>query len=184
MVEVVPRKGPIVVRVWGCLALLLLALLAAGAWFYWVGLERPAGHDPGYRGDISFVLVWSYAGSSRYRGPDIDVWVTDPRGQTLSSSREHLGLGPSPEGGEIDIDDRGGWGDGWGQGDGGGPERVYWPETKSPVGTYTYGVRYYIGNGIATYTLRVYKKGSLAREHTGVFASMGAPLEIGRIGNP
>jgi len=114
------------------------------------------GEDPGARGDISFTLVWGYSigrqGRDMRGGPDVDIWVMDPRGQVLSTSREGFALGPTPDGGRIDHDDLGGWG----TGNGGGPERVYWPKGRAPAGKYTYGIVWYEGIGSANYTVKVY----------------------------
>lgn len=116
------------------------------------------GKDVGARGDVSFTLTWTYnrdvQGRDRRGGPDVDIWVRDPTGQHINTSQDRgVGLGPTPEGGRADVDDRGGHG----PGDGGGAERIFWPEGHAPVGTYTYGVRWYCGDGSARFTLRVYK---------------------------
>ena len=137
---------------------------------------RP-GDDPGGRGELAFTLTWSWTGSSRREGPDIDMWVRDPRGQTLSTSRNGFSLGPTPQGGRIDFDDLGGWGDG----NGGGPERTFWPKGKTPTGKYTYGVRYYQGNGTASYTLRVYRGKKLDRMKRGTLRARGRPLKLGTV---
>jgi hypothetical protein len=135
--------------------------------------------DLGPRGDISFTLTWSWNGSSRDEGPDIDIWVTDPKGHTLSSSGYNYSLGPCLDGGEIDFDDSGGWGDG--DGDGGGPERAYWPPGRGPSGTYTYGVRYYHGDGTADYILNVYKGRILYATKRGTLTSKGNALTLGSV---
>ncbi len=134
-----------------------------------------AGSTP--QGDISFILTWTHSGSSRSEGPDIDMWVTDPDGYTLSSSRNGYGLGPTPNGGRIDHDDLGGWGDG----DGGGPERAYWPTGQAPGGTYIYGVRYYQGDGAASYTLKIYFGSNLYRTETGTLTSPGGGITVGDV---
>lgn len=131
--------------------------------------------DAGNIGDPAFTLVWSYTVEGE--GPDIDFYVTDPNGATLSTSRNGYGLGPTPEGGKIDYDDRGDQG----AGDGGGPERAYWPEGQAPQGTYTYGIRYYGGTGEVNYTLRIYKGGQLAVTKTGTLEEKGSAIELGAI---
>jgi hypothetical protein len=133
----------------------------------------------GATGDISFKLTWTWSNSSRTEGPDIDIWVEDPNGHLLSSSRDGYGLGPCPDGGKIDEDDLGGWGNG----DGGGPERVYWPTGLSPTGTYTYGVRYYQGDGTVEYTLRVYKGSTPQTTKTGTLTSPGSRITLGTVIN-
>ena len=137
--------------------------------------EGTEGADPGGTGDISFSIVWNWSGSDSAEGPDIDIWVRDPNGHTLSTSRDGYGLGPCPDGGKIDYDDQGGTG----PGDGGGPERVFWPTGNAPSGTYSYGVRYYEGSGTANYTLRRYKNGSLDSTHTGTLGSPSSNVTIG-----
>ncbi|MCG3171860.1 MAG: hypothetical protein GMKNLPBB_00001 [Myxococcota bacterium] len=147
----------------------------AGNWF-------ASGLDPGSRGDISFTLVWSFSIDAqmgeRRGGPDIDLWIVDPDGFRLSSSREGAGLGPSKNGGQIDMDDRGAWGDG----DGGGPERAFWPTGGAPKGTYVYGVRWYLGFGSVQYTLRIYRGSTLVQEKTGRLGAdqRGENVELGR----
>lgn len=133
--------------------------------------------DPGGLGDLSFTLTWTWSGSSRTEGPDIDLWVTDPHGDQLTTSRDGYGLGPCPDGGQIDYDDLGGWGDG----DGGGPERAFWPTESAPSGTYSYGVRYYQGDGTATYTLKVYKGTTVFATKTGTLTTTGDYITIGNV---
>jgi len=133
------------------------------------------GNDPGAIGNPTFTLTWSYTGGGE--GPDIDLWVTDPTGKMLTTSRDGYGLGPTPEGGKIDYDDRGASG----SGDGGGPERAYWPTGQAPSGTYSYGVRYYSGSGTANYTVHVYKNGSLVGNQSGSFDSTGGRITLGSV---
>ena len=148
----------------------------------WCGFENTGGgggggggDDPGGRGDISFTLTWTHSGSSSSEGPDIDMYVTDPNGYKLSTSRDGYGLGPTPNGGSIDYDDRGGDG----AGDGGGPERAFWPTGAADRGTYTFGVRYYSGTGTAYYTLRVYVGSTVAQTYTGTLTSKGSQIQVG-----
>ena len=135
------------------------------------------GIDPGGRGDISFVLSWTYSGSSYSEGPDIDLWVEDPNGYHLSASRDGYGLGPTPNGGRIDQDDQGGTG----PGDGSGPERAYWPSGEASPGTYSFGVRYYDGDGTANYTIKIYFGNSLYKSYTGTLTSQGRDITVGTI---
>lgn len=150
-------------------------------------IVEPPAVEPPPKGDISFVLTWSWTGSSKSGGPDIDMWVADPRGQELSSSRNGYGLGPSPDGGLIDYDDRGGFcydSDCGPKDDGGGPERAYWPTGKALHGTYTYGVRYYQGDGTANYTLKVYIGTNIVSTMTGVLTAPSIqPGPEVRVGN-
>ncbi|PLX92966.1 MAG: hypothetical protein C0619_04990 [Desulfuromonas sp.] len=142
-------------------------------------VPAPPPDEVGASGDISFTLSWYHQGSSDPEGPDIDIWVIDPLEQKLSSSRAGFGMGPTPEGGEIDFDDRGASGDG----DGGGPERVYWPLGASLPGEYSFGVRYYSGDGTANYALRVYKGETLLMTKTGSLASVGGEIFVGTVEN-
>jgi len=105
------------------------------------------------------------------------MWVTDPNGYTLSTSRNDYSLGPTPNGGVIDHDDLGGWG----SGDGGGPERAYWPTGSASTGAYTFGVRYYQGDGTAYYSLRIYFGTTLYTSYTGTLTSPGSAITVGSI---
>jgi|GEM_PF-2274059 len=153
------------------------AFANANGWHLnWLGIVCGGGSsDPGGRGDISFVLTWTHSGSSRSEGPDIDMWVTDPNNYTLSTSRNGYSLGPTPNGGRIDHDDLGGWG----SGDGGGPERAYWPTGSASRGTYRFGVRYYQGTGTAAYTFRVYVGTTAVRTYTGSLTRSGSAITVG-----
>jgi hypothetical protein len=136
--------------------------------------------DPGARGDPTVTLVWTYAGSSRPEGPDIDIWVTDPEGHTVSTSR---GSPPvSADNGTFDFDDRGGWGTRDGD-NGKGPERVFWTQGKAPRGTYKYGVRFYQGDGTANYTVRVYRNGVLLATKSGTLRRRNEEKTLGTFEN-
>lgn len=136
--------------------------------------KESGGEDPGGKGDISFTLTWSWYDSGS-EGPDIDMWVLDPNGYRLSTSRDGYGLGPSPDNGQIDVDDRGAFGDG----DGGGPERTFWPSGQAPAGKYTYGVRYYQGDGAVSYILNVYKGTVKVDSKSGYLSEEGGSIEVG-----
>ncbi len=105
-------------------------------------------------GDPEFQLIWTYAGGGE--GPDLDLIVIDPLGQTLGPSQPG-GFGPTPQGGQIDVDDRGQFG----LGDGGGPERAFWPAGSSPAGSYCYGLRYWSGDVLVEASVLVYVNGIL-----------------------
>ena len=148
------------------------------------GATGKAGKDPGARGDVSFTLTWTYSqnvqGADRRGGPDVDIWVTDPLGQRINTSEERpIRKGPTPEGGRADFDDRGAHGDG----NGGGPERVFWPKGKAPVGDYTYGVRWYQGEGSARFILRVYRGKELVATKKGLLTQRdkGRNVQLGKI---
>ncbi len=130
-------------------------------------------------GDISFVLTWEltwddddyiWGGYSSWNWnsgyADMDIWVTEANGTTLSSSKEAgtVGLGPTASGGLIDIDDDG---HEYYSGSTFGPERAYWPDGDAPVGEYRYGVRYFAGSAHVLYELKVYFGIELINEHKG-----------------
>jgi hypothetical protein len=137
------------------------------------------GADPGALlsdgtvGNPVFTLTWSHLEDNE--GPDIDMFVIDPNHVMLSTSRDGASLGPTAEGGAIDYDDQGETGDG----DGGGPERAFWPAGKMPAGIYTYGIRYYAGSGEADYTFRVYKDGLLNKSLQGTISSSDQRIVLG-----
>lgn len=141
-----------------------------------------AGSDPGPIGDVTFTLLWDYAGDAP--GPDVDLFVTDPLGQTLSTSREGFALGPTPEGGEIDRDEDGA-GDTVIGDDGGGPERAFWPTGQAPVGVYTFGVIYTEGFASPVpevrYTLIVYADGSQVTQFVGALTAEGERVTVGTL---
>ena len=121
--------------------LLILCCVGLGVLFVGCGGEDSLGPgegadpgailDDGTVGDPAFTLTWSHDQSDE--GPDIDMWVRDPNGSVLSTSRDGYSLGPTPEGGAIDRDDLGAYG----AGSGGGPERAYWLPGSQPGGTYS-----------------------------------------------
>ena len=137
------------------------------------GTDPGAVLDDGTVGDPVFTLTWAHYEDNE--GPDIDMFVIDPNHAVLSTSRDGYGLGPTPEGGAIDYDDQGETG----SGDGGGPERAYWPAGQMPAGIYIYGIRYYTGTGTADYTFRVYKDGYLSRTLQGDISNSGQRFVLG-----
>ncbi len=137
------------------------------------GADPGAVLSDGTVGNPVFTLTWSHLENNE--GPDIDMWVIDPNHVMLSTSRDGASLGPTPEGGAIDFDDEGETGDG----DGGGPERAFWPAGRMPAGVYTYGIYYYAGSGEADYTFRVYKDGSLSKDWYGTLNSLDQRKVLG-----
>jgi len=138
-------------------------------------------------GDLTFVLTWSYSGSSNFEGPDLNIRVIDPDGNTLTSDvtlpdlspiDNFYVLGPTLEGGIVDKYDEGGWG----SGDGAGPERIYWPIGSAPTGTYSCFVSNDHGDGTANYIVRVYRNGM--PNTIPVFMGTLAPGEFEDIGVP
>jgi len=110
--------------------------------------------NPLKKGRLSFVLTWSHKGDRQRNGPDIDIWVKDPRGNNLSSARSSQ-MGPTAEGGQVDLDDEGGYAEKGDDGSGSGPERVFWP-VGIPSGEYLFGCRYAEGNGTALCRIQVF----------------------------
>ncbi|MBW2218689.1 MAG: hypothetical protein JRF40_04225, partial [Deltaproteobacteria bacterium] len=137
------------------------------------GTDPGAILDDGTTGNPVFTLTWSHLEADE--GPDVDMWVIDPTNAMLSTSRDGASLGPTAEGGAIDYDDQGETG----SGDGGGPERAFWPAGSAPAGVYNYGVRYYTGSGSADYMFRVYKEGSVSATSTGTLSTSGQRQVLG-----
>ena len=113
-------------------------------------------------GDISFQLNWTYTGSGE--GPDLDLHVTNPNGYHIYYSNKS-----SPDGGQLDFDDRGECG----AGDGGGPENIFWETGRAPHGRYVYGVVWYssCGSTSANYTITVRTNGNVAETQSGTISS-------------
>jgi len=157
--------------------------LATGGQFFWADGKQSersyqessgewvhkgiASDDTGQfaKGDISFILTWKHSGDSAPNGPDIDIWVEDPLGNRLQSSYASS-MGPTKEGGQVDIDDEGGYAESGDEGSGGGPERVFWPQGKSPQGTYKFGCTYWEGDGTARCNLDVFYQGKKVKTAT------------------
>lgn len=88
--------------------------------------------EHGY-GDVQVTLTWNNTA-------DLDLWVTDPYGETI-----YYGNPYSASGGQLDVDDR----------DGFGPENIYWPPGGAPQGNYTVRVDYYSGSGTAYFKVLI-----------------------------
>jgi hypothetical protein len=100
------------------------------------------------------VLTWTHSGDRKPLGPDVDIWVEDPKGNTLSSTRRSQ-MGPTDECGVVDLNDEAGYAEDGDAAKGSGPERVFWPEGQSPAGNYELGCKLYEGNGSANCTISV-----------------------------
>lgn len=139
----------------------------------WAG----SGDHPDAIGDVSFSLVWTHQTTDE--GPDIDIWVTDPYNQTLSASRDAYALGPTPEGGIIDHDDLGRYG----TGNGGGPERAYWPIGAAPSGTYTFGINFYSGQSgeQVQISFLVYRGTTIIATYAGTYTNGDGRLTVGSV---
>lgn len=90
-------------------------------------------------GDLQITLTWNTSS-------DIDLYVTEPGGETMSYQHKN-----SFAGGKLDVDDT----------DGHGPENVFWPTGRTPEGTFKVKVKYYGGSGATNYTVRVLKAGQV-----------------------
>lgn len=80
-------------------------------------------------GDVQVTLTW-------YANADIDLYVEDPYGETVSYKNSHVSSG-----GELDLDN---------QCDNfvmGKPENIYWSYDKAPTGTYRVSVNYFADCG-------------------------------------
>ncbi len=113
-------------------------------------------------GALTFVLTWTSSGDSEDKGPDMDIWVSDPAGNYLSSERTSM-WGPTDEGGQVDRDDEGGYAEVGDDASGGGPERVLW-STEPPKGVYEFGCKYYEGDGDVECTIEVIVEGAKVGE--------------------
>ena len=92
-------------------------------------------------GDVQVTLTWTNTA-------DIDLWVTDPFGELIYWAHPS-----SASGGELDVDDRNGY----------GPENIFWPQGGAPTGTYIVDVDYYSGSGTADYSVLVQAFGRVRR---------------------
>ena len=94
-------------------------------------LDRPVGSDGASKpdtgtGDVQITLTW---GSNA----DIDLAVIEPDG-----TETYFGdTGPSPSGGQLDVDSN------VGCVPDGGVENIFWPSGDAPSGTYTVKVTGY-----------------------------------------
>ena len=98
-------------------------------------------------GDIQITLTWD-------NGADLDLYVTDPNGNTIWWDEPG-----SSSGGMLDYDDV----------DGFGPENIYWPKNSAPSGNYSVYIHHYVWEGDLTrptssnYTVLVSAFGSVAK---------------------
>ncbi len=88
-------------------------------------------------GNIQITLAWG-------TGADLDLYVTDPHGYTISYSRTR-----SPSGGHLDHDARGACVHSHG---GATIENVYWETPRPPPGTYVVEVHNYSGCRVSDVT--------------------------------
>lgn len=108
------------------LALLLAAYFSRNYWRPLVGLQ-PAPQLQLGTGDIQATLRWSSTN-------DIDLWVTDPDGNTISYRSPS-----SPSGGELDVDANAACNNLTSQ----PVENIFWPPGAAPGGEYAVSVHYY-----------------------------------------
>ncbi|MEM6326703.1 MAG: hypothetical protein AAF791_06240 [Bacteroidota bacterium] len=86
---------------------------------------------------------------------DIDLWVTDPSGERI-----YFGNRTSASGGQLDVDDRNGF----------GPENIFWPIGGAPGGTYAVDVDHWSGASPTNYSVTTVVQG-VTRTFTGDVAS-------------
>jgi len=124
-------------------------------------IERPVGSDGANMrdlgtGDVQITLEWSSTA-------DLDLHVHEPSGHEIYFGDR----GPSPSGGELDVDSNVNCMD---DGVDGGVENVYWPSGEAPSGTYTVEVHgWAVGRGdcgSGEYTLTITVDGE-TEVHTG-----------------
>ena len=108
---------------------------------------------PGASGDVRVNITWNAEA-------DLDLYVTDPCGQTFGYSEQSLATCQGFEG-EWDYDDTG---PGVGQ-DNPNSENIVWTD-GAPQGRYSVRVNYYNGSDPANYTVRIFY-GSEESTHTG-----------------
>jgi hypothetical protein len=82
-------------------------------------------------GDVQISLAWD-------NEADLDLWVTDPAGERI-----YYGNRSSASGGQLDVDDRNGF----------GPENIFWPEGEAPEGTYRVQLDHYSGPAPSGYRI-------------------------------
>ncbi|NNC35303.1 MAG: hypothetical protein HKO09_10540 [Croceitalea sp.] len=108
-------------------------------------------------GDVKFTLTWN-------TDVDLDLYVTEPSGDVIWYGNRY-----STTGGELDVDDR----------DGFGPENIFWPTDFARPGSYRVEVRMYSGNKSTTFKLkpkvgnRFYNTISLGIESSGQIVFVG-----------
>ncbi|MEM6326704.1 MAG: hypothetical protein AAF791_06245 [Bacteroidota bacterium] len=88
-------------------------------------------------GDVQVSLTWDTTA-------DIDLWVTDPSGELIAYFNR-----TSESGGQLDVDDR----------DGFGPENIFWPTGGAPQGTYTVDVDHFSGASPTGYSVTTVVQG-------------------------
>ena len=117
-------------------------------------LDRPVGSDGASKpdvgtGDVQLTLTWSSTA-------DLDLAVTEPDG-----TRTYFGnSGPSPSGGQLDVDSN------VGCADDGAVENIFWPSGDAPSGSYTVEVTGYQvdGCGSGDFTLDITAGGDTRTE--------------------
>jgi hypothetical protein len=128
-------------------------------------LQRPVGSDGASKrdtgtGDVQLTLEWESAA-------DLDLAVVEPDGTETYFGNS----GPSPSGGELDVDSNIGCEDD--DGVPGAVENIFWPTGDAPSGTYTVKVTGYTVSdaacGSGDYTLTITVAGE-ERTETGTVA--------------
>lgn len=98
-------------------------------------------------GDLQITLRWD-------NSADLDLYVTDPAGETISYQNTS-----SASGGQLDVDDI----------DGIGPENIFWSD-NAPAGTYSVMVDHFSGASPSNFSVRV-QLGGIARVYNGTISS-------------
>jgi hypothetical protein len=120
---------------YGCYGLAIEAAKGAHTLYqeYRTSLERDLAKqkailETGF-GDIKITLDWNTTA-------DIDLWVIEPNGEKIYYRNR-----TTSNQGELDLDDT----------DGYGPENVFWPTDKAPLGNYKVQIHYYgPSSGVST----------------------------------
>ena len=105
-------------------------------------------------GALQVSLSWNTAGT------DVDLWVTGPSGSRINF--RNGGSPDAPEEGQLDRDDR----------DGFGPENVFWPSGTAPDGGYLVEVDYFDGAMPTDYVVTV-SAPETSRQFTGTLQGSG-----------
>ena len=91
-------------------------------------------------GDVQVTMTWNNTA-------DIDLYVTDPMGETIYYANPF-----SSSGGQLDIDDV----------DGHGPENIFWNNGNAPAGNYSVSVNHFSGVSPTNFSVRVQVLGQSA----------------------
>ena len=149
---------------WWVILLIFLAGVASGGYLYY--RHRQASNEPVLgTGDVQVTLRWDTT-------DDLDLWVTDPSGETIFYSHP-----ASASGGKLDVDANARCNN---------PidnpvENVFWPAGKAPGGHYKVEVAFYARcenqHSTVPFTVRVLVDGKVRTFH-GSVSSAGDRVSI------